>query len=431
MRTLRGLRTTCREFPSTMVLGTLWVVVFVLMAANQASRPEGLTFNGFLLGLRNGDVFGELTIRDLTEGKIWRTVTATFIHFGLIHLAMNLWALVQLGFVVESWYGSAPFLAIYVLTGGGGNLISVLIRRSLLSDPEIASGGGSTVIMGLVALCAIVGWRAGTQIGDYLRRQMVIVLVLTAGLGLGLSAAGLPVIDNWGHAGGALMGALLGLADGGLVRIAVGRIGRGSGWLGALIISASALAQVSSHARDVERQRHTLEEASLRQRHDARGILSLQEIRRNYRIVVEPLAVKRGSILRELPRPSSVSQQGPASVPPPLPAEAPKSDPDPKRYRTILTATLRSLDALRPVLDAGASASDYQRSRQILVQSLIEPPTQEEMREFDERIRAMLDRLGRSLEGGRSVTETRRTSGARLGYGRDVQDGSEAPRQSR
>ena len=86
---------------------------------------------------------------------------------------MNLFVMYQLGGLVESWYGPWQFLAVYVVIGCGGNLLSALVRHALGSDPRIASGGGSTVVLGLVALCAVVGWRSRTRIGDYLRSQMV------------------------------------------------------------------------------------------------------------------------------------------------------------------------------------------------------------------------------------------------------------------
>ena len=40
------------------------------------------------------------------------------------------------------------------------------------------------VVLGLVALCAVVGWRSKTRTGDYLRGQMVGALIFTAFLGL-------------------------------------------------------------------------------------------------------------------------------------------------------------------------------------------------------------------------------------------------------
>jgi hypothetical protein len=119
----------------------------------------------------------------------------------------------QLGTLVESWYGSAQFVFIYGMIGSFGNLIAVLIRSWNGWGPRVHSGGGSVVILGLVGLCAVVGWRVRTRVGSLLYRQMLGVLALTAIIGLALPR----YIDNWGHAGGALVGAFLGLGHGALV----------------------------------------------------------------------------------------------------------------------------------------------------------------------------------------------------------------------
>ena len=179
---LRQLREDAREFPATTTLSALWVLVFVLMAAKQAWFGTGITAGQSVLGLREGFWFGDMTVGELFAGELWRTLTATFVHYGLLHIGLNLYAFYQLGCLVESWYGANSFVAIYVLTGGGGNLLSGLLRHALRCDPTIASGGGSVVVMGLVGLCAVVGWRARTRLGDYLRNQMVWVLGLDFGL---------------------------------------------------------------------------------------------------------------------------------------------------------------------------------------------------------------------------------------------------------
>ena len=196
MKMVRRLIDDFREFPATMTLCALWVVVFGLMVLDQTARGRAPTLEKLLIGMPGGHPFGELTINGLFQGEIWRPLTATFVHYGLLHLGMNLYMMYQLGAVVETWYGPWQFLAVYVLIGFGGNLLSALIRYALGSVTTTPSGGGSTVVLGLVALCAVVGWRSRTRFGAFLRSQMVGLLVATAILGQML-----PIIDNWGHAG--------------------------------------------------------------------------------------------------------------------------------------------------------------------------------------------------------------------------------------
>ena len=247
---LRSLAYEIKQFPATMTLSALWVVVFLLMILSGFWQGHASSIREIvLIGLGGGHRFGDLTLRELFHGEAWRTVTCTFVHYGLLHISMNLYGLYQLGSLVESWYGSAQFLAIYVLIGSGGNLLSGLVRRGLGSNPEVHSGGGSTVLMGLVGLCAVVGWRSRTRIGEYLQRQMVWVLAITAMLGVGILGVTWmlgqmrPIIDNWGHAGGTLVGAAIGFAHRPLVRTSKRRIARWAGAIAALLLVICGAAQ--------------------------------------------------------------------------------------------------------------------------------------------------------------------------------------------
>ena len=412
MAMLGRLRDDFRDFPATMGLGTLWILVFLMMVVNQASRPEGLTASGFVGGLHNGHPFGDLTLHELYAGQVWRALTATFVHYGLLHLGMNLLAMYQIGCLVESWYGAGPSLAIYVLTGGGGNLISALARRALHSDPLIHSGGGSTVVMGLAAICAVVGWRARTRLGDHMKRQMLWGLGLTTALGVGLSVSGLPVIDNWGHTGGALMGAAVGLANRGISRHAGGVLARAAGWLGVSLLAACAWAQVSDDRSEAVQRRQMAEQARRRRETDDRLMIRLDEVRQLYRVIATPRAVKRGDVVRDVPR-----RAKPTPTPaPPATANAPtllRMDPEQELYLTVLNASLRSLTSMSADLDGGSNSADFRRSRLLLAQTLIEPPTLDELREFDGRMSAMIARV--RLDRDRSlVPSVARARGVRL-----------------
>ena len=60
----------------------------------------------------------------LTYGEWWRIVTAMFVHVGILHLATNMWCLWNLGLLAEPLMGSFGVLAVYLLTGASGNLLS-------------------------------------------------------------------------------------------------------------------------------------------------------------------------------------------------------------------------------------------------------------------------------------------------------------------
>ncbi len=174
---------------------------------------------------------------------MWRLVTSTFVHYSVVHIALNLLAFYQLGTLLESWYGTHQFIMIYGLTGGGGNLISIGIRHRNRLEPPVHSGGGSVVIMGLVAL-AIAGLRSRTQMGKWLGWQMVFFMVVTAVLGFVLPRFFNLHLDNWGHLGGALVGSALGLAHRRLLRLASRPSAWGPGVVAGFVIAACGAAQL-------------------------------------------------------------------------------------------------------------------------------------------------------------------------------------------
>ncbi len=236
-----------RECPATWTLAASWVLVFALMHLVQwrsgVEAPAGGFANPLAISSTVGHRFGDMTWAEVRHGEVWRLVTATFVHFSLVHVGMNVFGLIKLGQLVEPWYGSGPFLAVCLAIGGFGNLVGGLIRQAItlgkanLAGSRVArlwpawfeggqfdgmdasflipSGGGSTVLLGLLGLGAVVGWRSKTRIGSFLRDQMVAILGFTAVLGVVL----FQLIDNYGHAGGAIVGALFGFAHRPLLRI--------------------------------------------------------------------------------------------------------------------------------------------------------------------------------------------------------------------
>ena len=241
----KGLGSTlvreCRDFPATVTFCLIWIVVFVAMTYTYLAAGNSLPWFRWLVpGFGNGHRFGDLTLQDLGQGEVWRLVTCNFVHYSLLHIVLNLLVMYQLGTRVESWYGSPQLVLIYGLTGAGGNLVSALIRYGIGANRVVHSGGGSVVILGLVGLCAVAGWRSRRRARRRLGRQMTIFLILTALIGMLLPN----FLDNWGHAGGALVGAVLGLAHSRFL----GNVSRPSAWgsgvVTGLLMAACGVAQL-------------------------------------------------------------------------------------------------------------------------------------------------------------------------------------------
>lgn len=166
-------------------------MVYLVMLCGQAMgilpKPDAAMFREMgPLGMgaiseTSGRLFGSWNSAEILSGQVWRAVCATFIHFGVIHIALNTFGLIQLGRLIEEWYGPRLFFVIIILTGFLGNFAAAL-ARPIMAEPSanllfISSGGGSTVVFGLIGLVAVVGKRSRSRMGLYLYRQMVGLLV--------------------------------------------------------------------------------------------------------------------------------------------------------------------------------------------------------------------------------------------------------------
>ena len=178
-----GLIADFKEYPATMALCSLWVLVFAMTAFVALKDGQVASTTDLFVSLNEGHRFGDMTLDEFRHGEVWRALTSTFVHFGIapsgheplrdVSAGMHGRVVVRLGAVPG---GLRP--------DRGGRQPAVGPRPPLAGlGPPRAFGGGSTVVLGLVALCAVVGWRSRTRIGDYLRAQMIGVLIFTAVLG--------------------------------------------------------------------------------------------------------------------------------------------------------------------------------------------------------------------------------------------------------
>jgi rhomboid protease GluP len=145
----------------------------------------------------------------IAQGEVWRLVTPIFIHAGLSHLFVNMYSLYAIGPTVERFFGRPRTLAVYLLSGIAG----VLLSLALSPNPSV---GASGAIFGLLGALGVLLYRNRPVFGSMGRRQLQqIVLVALFNLALGLS----PGIDNWGHVGGLVYGAGLAWFAGPLLEV--------------------------------------------------------------------------------------------------------------------------------------------------------------------------------------------------------------------
>lgn len=344
---LRSLAKEFRHYPVTMAICLLWTVVYVLMVATSLAQGQPVTVRSVLLGTGSGHRFGSMTLAELLRGEVWRTLTATFVHYGIVHLAMNLFGMYQLGSLVEEWYGRAQFLALYVTIGVGGNLLSGVFRYEASTNQYIQSAGGSTVVLGLVALCAVVGWRSRTRVGSYLSKEMIRVLLLTALLGL------IPIIDNWGHAGGALVGGALGFAHRFLVQNMGRPLARWMGGIAAAVLVACGAAQYRADQLDAPAR------AGQRLAFQQETMFRLAQVEREYLRAFTPRRAANGYLM-------------------------------PKESRGAAQLAIAHVDFLASRFDRPPTRDDYQRLKASVQTIRSAPPTERDVREFQTSMKKLV-----------------------------------------
>jgi rhomboid protease GluP len=147
-----------------------------------------------------GTNIGPLT----TDGQWWRLVSSMFLHFGVFHVALNMWALYVGGRLAERLFGSRAFALLYLASGIGGSL------TSLLWNPAVNSAGASGAIFGVYGAMLAFFLRKHSAIPPAIISQQRWSGIAFIGFNLmnGFSHAG---IDNADHIGGLAVGFLLGL----------------------------------------------------------------------------------------------------------------------------------------------------------------------------------------------------------------------------
>ena len=131
----------------------------------------------------------------MNRHEYWRFVCAGFLHADFLHIALNSWALYDLGAQTENVFGTARFLCIYFVATVGGFYLSNAMH------PGILSIGSSAGIMGLIGAMIAFGVQNRTTVGKAIRSFYIRWAIYGLAMGLFLS-----VTDNWAHIGGLVGG---------------------------------------------------------------------------------------------------------------------------------------------------------------------------------------------------------------------------------
>jgi rhomboid protease GluP len=183
------------------------VIIFILRALSYERDVQWVT-----AGLMNGNAV-------FVDGEYWRLLTSMFLHASIFnsaegfaleratHIVFNMATLYFAGSTVERFYGHRRFLAIYLLSGVAGSLLSGAFSNS-------SSVGASGAVFGVLAAEYVFYRQHRAVLGEYARQGMqnlVSLAIFNAAFGLlsqfgGAFGMGGLRIDNLAHLGGALGG---------------------------------------------------------------------------------------------------------------------------------------------------------------------------------------------------------------------------------
>ena len=139
----------------------------------------------------------------LANSEYWRILTGATLHSGILHVGMNCYAFYSFGKLFEMLSNRSHLAIVFVLSILGGGVLSLIFM------PDATSVGASGGIVGLVSYLAVYAFRRRQFVSADFRKNLLINIGFILVFGLVLYQ----VIDNFGHIGGLLTGAVYGFVQ--------------------------------------------------------------------------------------------------------------------------------------------------------------------------------------------------------------------------
>ncbi len=173
-------------------LNVLAWLVTLLLGGNPLQTPISVLFN-----------LGGNAAFEVQHGEWWRLLSATFLHAGVLHLAINMVGLYATGIAVERIYGPAAYLLIYL----GAGLLGSALSLSFAAQHAIGVGASGAVFGVAGAWLVAIGRYRGLMPQTLSKRLLTqLGLFVLYSLVQGLTKPG---VDNAAHIGGLVGGCVL------------------------------------------------------------------------------------------------------------------------------------------------------------------------------------------------------------------------------
>jgi rhomboid protease GluP len=177
---------------STPIIFIINVAIFLVMLVSgvDAFNPSGEDLVSWGANFRPSTLGGEY----------WRLLTSCFLHIGIIHIVLNMYALVSIGMLLEPIIGAKRFFILYILTGIAASL------TSLYWHDKTISAGASGAIFGVYGIFAALLSTKIVNTRDHRSQLYSILIFIGYNLAYGLQGG----IDNAAHIGGLVSGIIFG-----------------------------------------------------------------------------------------------------------------------------------------------------------------------------------------------------------------------------
>ena len=135
-----------------------------------------------------------------TVDQPWRLFTCAWLHFGLLHIACNMYFIHALGRLCEKLIGPGFYIIIYIFSAFTGSLASLI-----WNDDPVTALGASGAVFGVVGMIGAFLLTRKNEVPPMafrnLKNNMIQIVVLNFLIGVSISA-----IDNAAHIGGLIGG---------------------------------------------------------------------------------------------------------------------------------------------------------------------------------------------------------------------------------
>lgn len=195
-----------QSYMTTIIVAILFIVFIVECMLGGSENTSVL--------LKMGAMYNPVIV---IKGQWWRLFTAQFLHIGIMHIASNAIMVWYMGQYVEPILGHWRFLLLYLLSGVGGNLLTLAF-----GSDQTLSAGASTALFGLMGAMISIGLKnRDSDVLAFLGRQALALAVINLVLDLFI-----PDVDILGHLGGLVSGILLEIILGDKTYRQYGRLAR-------------------------------------------------------------------------------------------------------------------------------------------------------------------------------------------------------------